>query len=393
MNPTSPNVKNLAILGATGSIGRSTLDVVARHPDRFKVRALTAKTNIELLARQVTRFQPRLAVVFDEKAAAQLKQLLPAHSETVVSHGETGYLDAATLDRTDTVVGAMVGAAGLKPTLAAIEAQKTIALANKETLVMAGEVVMARAAAKGVPIIPIDSEHSAIFQCLNGNRKADVGKIFLTASGGPFRTLSADRFDRITKADALDHPNWDMGAKITIDSATMMNKGLEVIEAHWLFDTPLECIEVVVHPQSIVHSMVGYADGSIMAQLGVPDMRGAIAYALSFPDRLETGLDFPDFFNLGQLTFEAPDLDKFTCLALAFRAAETGGTLPAVLNAANEVAVNGFLEEKISFRQLPQIVCAVMDSHAVVRQPDLDRILAADQWARAAAADKVAASA
>jgi 1-deoxy-D-xylulose-5-phosphate reductoisomerase len=390
MNPSSPIMKNLTILGSTGSIGRSTLDVVARHPHRFSIQALTAKTNIELLAEQVKQFQPALAVVFDETAANKLKTLLPSNSKTEVSHGESGYCDAATLDPTDTVVGAMVGAAGLKPTLAAIEAGKTIALANKETLVMAGEVVVAQAAAREVPIIPIDSEHSAIFQCLNGNRKADAQKIFLTASGGPFRTLPADKFSQITKADALDHPNWDMGAKITIDSATMMNKGLEVIEAHWLFDMPLDHIEVVVHPQSIVHSMVGYTDGSVMAQLGVPDMKGAIAYALTFPERLDTGLDFPDFFELGQLTFEAPDLNKFACLALAFRAANAGGTLPAVLNAANEVAVNGLLDEKISFHHIPGIIAGIMDSHEIIHAPGLDHILAADQWARQAAADTIA---
>jgi 1-deoxy-D-xylulose-5-phosphate reductoisomerase len=277
---------------------------------------------------------------------------------------------------------AMVGSAGLLPTLAAINAGKDIALANKETLVMAGEIVMRRASEKGVRILPVDSEHSAIFQSMAGNRRHDVEKIFLTASGGPFMDKDITEFHAISLDDALKHPNWEMGRKITIDSATMMNKGLEVIEAKYLFDIPEDHIEVVVHPQSIIHSMVGYTDGSVIAQLGVPDMKGAIAYALSWPERLPIRQPLPDFFNISTLTFRKPDPVKFPCLSLAQRACRTGKTLPAVLNAANEIAVYAFLDKKITFTDIPEIIRTVMEAHSVIPAPDLDDIISADQWAR-----------
>jgi 1-deoxy-D-xylulose-5-phosphate reductoisomerase len=287
------------------------------------------------------------------------------------------------------VVSAMVGAAGLLPTLAAIDAGRDIALANKETLVMAGELVMRRAAARGVRILPVDSEHSAIFQCLAGQRREDLDRILLTASGGPFRGFSPERFSDIRPQDALRHPTWQMGHKITIDSATLMNKGLEVIEAHWLFDVAPQQIEVVVHPQSIVHSMVAYRDGSILAQLGVPDMRGAIAYALSYPERLELGQPLPDFCGMGMLTFEKPDFKTFTCLGLAFDACRLGGSMPAVMNAANEVAVAAFLDGAVAFGAIATIIADVMGSHTVISRPDIEDILDADRWARNAAREAI----
>jgi 1-deoxy-D-xylulose-5-phosphate reductoisomerase len=276
----------------------------------------------------------------------------------------------------------MVGAAGLLPILAAIESGKDVALANKETLVMAGELVMSKVKAKGIKLLPVDSEHSAIFQCLNGNRRQDLAKILLTASGGPFRALPAEAFEKITPKDALNHPNWNMGNKITIDSATLMNKGLEVIEARWLFDVPYEKIKVVVHPQSIVHSMVAYKDGSVMAQMGIPDMKGAISYALSCPDRLALRQPIPDFTTIEALTFEAPDLNRFPCLQLAFNACALGGTVPSVLNAANEEAVEAFLADRIFFTAISQVIQNVMESHNHIKAPELNDILAADKWAR-----------
>ncbi|MEZ4526135.1 MAG: 1-deoxy-D-xylulose-5-phosphate reductoisomerase [Desulfobacterales bacterium] len=296
---------------------------------------------------------------------------------------------AAAHEKADTVIAAMMGAAGLKPTLAAIDAGKQIALANKETLVMAGKIVMKRAKEKGVRILPVDSEHSAIFQCLSGQSREDLDRILLTASGGPFRNTPKDAFSSISPEQALKHPNWNMGRKITIDSATLMNKGLEVIEARWLFDVPYDRIQVVVHPQSIVHSMVAYRDGSVLAQLGVPDMKGAIAYALSFPERLPIGQPIPDFAGLQNLTFYEPDREKFPCLKLAFRACERGGTLPAVLNAANEVAVEAFLEKKILFTAIPLLIQEIMDRHTVTEKPGLDDIFAADQWARETAGELI----
>ncbi len=384
--------KQLSILGSTGSIGCNVLKIVEMHADRFGVQALAAGKNTRLLADQIMAFKPQTVVVIDEQRARALAGLLPPRTRVEVLYGETAYCAAATRPQTDIVVGAMVGAAGLAPTLAAIDAGKTIALANKETLVMAGEIVMARAAEKGIEILPIDSEHSAIYQCMAGSRRADVQNIFLTGSGGPFRTRPGDDFGSITVQDALHHPNWKMGAKITIDSATLMNKGLEVIEASRLFNLPLEAIEVIIHPQSIVHSMVGFTDGSVIAQLGIPDMKGAIAYALSCPERMPIQQPPPDFVHLGRLTFEKPDLEKFPCLGLAFRAASRGGTLPAVLNAANEVAVQAFLQGRIRFVHIPRLIKTALDDHGVVDSPTLSQIMAADRWAREWVGKEIAAS-
>ena len=375
-------MKSLCILGATGSIGTNALDIVNQFPDRFTVTALTANTRVAELARQIRTFSPRLAAVGDKAHADRLKALLPPDQDVEIVYGEAGFTAAATLPEVDTVLGAMVGAAGLVPTLAAIDAGKDIALANKETLVMAGAVVMARVAEKGVRLMPVDSEHSAIFQSLQGHETDAVREILLTASGGPFRSLPAAEFDGITPAAALRHPNWSMGSKITIDSATLMNKGLEVIEAHWLFDVGFDRIRVVVHPQSIIHSMVVYADGAVMAQLGVPDMKGAIAYGLSYPHRLPLDLAAPDFCGIGQLTFEEPDLSRFPCLGLAFRAGEAGGCLPAVLNAANEVAVAAFLDGRLPYTGIYPIIDRTLDQYRPDGVPDIDCILAADRWAR-----------
>ena len=377
-------------MGSTGSIGRNTLQVAAMFPGKFAVKALTAKRNVALLAEQIARFAPAVAAVFDRETGHQLKQILPAGVATEVLWGPEGYLAAATCDSADTVVSAMVGAAGLKPTLAAINARKTVALANKETLVMAGELVMQQAAAQGTCIMPIDSEHSAIFQCLQGNRREDLHKILLTASGGPFLDKPAEAFRSITPEQALAHPNWQMGAKISIDSATLMNKGLEVIEAMHLFAVTRNRIQVVVHPQSIIHSMVAYRDGSILAQMGVPDMKEAIAYALSCPERLALNQPLPDFAALGGLTFQDPDMAKFPCLTLAYRAGDTGGTLPAVLNAANEVAVAAFLDRKIGFAAIPEIIEQTMLRHDTLGAPGLDDILIADMEARLAAEQLIA---
>ncbi|PIE70612.1 MAG: 1-deoxy-D-xylulose-5-phosphate reductoisomerase [Deltaproteobacteria bacterium] len=373
-------MKRLSILGATGSIGRSTLDVVARFPESFDVVALAGATQVDLLARQIQEFRPEVAVVLNAEKADQLAALLPPDSAVEILWGKAGYCQAAAHSTADTVVSAIVGGAGLMPTLAAIKAKKDVALANKETLVMAGPLVMAAAQAAGVRILPVDSEHSAIFQCLTGGQ---VDQLILTASGGPFRTWEKSKFPEITRADALNHPTWVMGDKITIDSATLMNKGLEVIEARYLFDVAPEQIKVVVHPQSIVHSMVAYQDGSVLAQMGMPDMRGAIAYALSFPERLPLKLPVPDWAALSALTFEAPDLDRFPCLALAFSACRAGGTLPAVMNAANEAAVADFLTDRIRFIDIPDRICRAMDAHDMTADPDLETILAADAWARA----------
>jgi 1-deoxy-D-xylulose-5-phosphate reductoisomerase len=353
------------------------------------VKALAARSNTDLLARQIGQFSPDLAVVYDRDTMQQLKKKLAPGTGIEILCDDKGYRAAATADGVDIVITAVVGAAGLIPTLAAIEAGKTIALANKETLVMAGEIVTRKAAQRGVQILPIDSEHSAIFQCLQGQRKADLAKILLTASGGPFLNLPMSQFSNITKAQALNHPNWDMGPKITIDSATLMNKGLEVLEARSLFDVSEDKIEVVIHPQSVIHSMVAYQDGSVIAQLGIPDMKAAIAYALSFPERLPLNQPLPDFSGEQQLTFQKPDLEKFPCLALAFEACKVGKTLPAVLNAANEVAVNAFLNEEIFFNDIARIVGSTMEAHTVEAKPQLDDIINADRQARIKAADLI----
>ncbi|MGD9008256.1 MAG: 1-deoxy-D-xylulose-5-phosphate reductoisomerase [Desulfobacteraceae bacterium] len=385
-------MKSLTILGSTGSIGRNTLNIAARFPEEYTIKALTAKSNLDLLAEQIRKFQPDVAVVYDGSLANELKAGLPRNLDVEILHGSDGYCQAARLPGTDMVVGAMVGAAGLEPTLAAIEAGKDIALANKETLVMAGSIVMQKIAETGVQLLPVDSEHSAIFQCLQGQRRQDLDKIILTASGGPFLDTPAEDLAGITPDRALKHPNWDMGAKITIDSATLMNKGLEVIEARWLFDLAPGQIEVLVHPQSIIHSMAAYKDGSILAQMGIPDMQQAIAYALSYPRRLGLQQALPDFAALGQLTFRQPDMTRFPCLRLAFDACRTGGTLPAVMNAANEVAVQAFLNRQLAFTEIPKVVEAAMKTHQIDRDPDVTAILNADAWARKSAKDLVQAA-
>ncbi|MCK9362079.1 MAG: 1-deoxy-D-xylulose-5-phosphate reductoisomerase [Syntrophales bacterium] len=374
-------MKNISLLGATGSIGVSTLDVVASHPAEFAVSALAGGRNINLLKEQIERFRPRLAVVIDEEHAVELKNILN-NSRTAILSGVEGYREAASFSEADIVVSAIVGAAGLIPTLDAIDAGKDVALANKETLVMAGGLVLGKAAVKGVRIIPVDSEHSAIFQCLQGNDPRSVRRIILTASGGPFLHATRKELEAVTPWQALKHPNWKMGRKISIDSATMMNKGLEVIEASWLFGLAATKIDVLVHPQSIVHSLVEYCDGSVIAQLGIPDMRIPIAYALSYPQRLNRYGGRLDLAAAGGLTFLKPDFERFPALGLSFRAAEAGGTLPAVLNAANEIAVTAFLEEQVGFYGISRVVEMVLARHERKEEPSLAEILEADRWAR-----------
>jgi 1-deoxy-D-xylulose-5-phosphate reductoisomerase len=382
-------MKSICILGSTGSIGRNTLRIVEQFPELFCVKALAAKSNITLLAEQIQKFRPELAVVFDAGSAHQLSQQLPAWLKIDILSGTDGLKAAATLDSATLVVGAMVGAAGLIPVLEAISAGKDIALANKETLVMAGDLVMNLAAERKIRIYPIDSEHSAIFQCLQGNDSKAVQKLILTCSGGPFCHKPKNELSGITVSDALSHPNWEMGKKISIDSATLMNKGLEVIEAHHLFALSRNRIDVVIHPQSVIHSMVAFQDGSVMAQMGIPDMKTAIAYALSYPQRLPLGQALPDFPKIGALTFEAPDTDKFPCLKLACIACDVGETLPAVLNASNEIAVQAFLDGKIGFSDIHGIVRDTMDNHTVFTSPGLNEILWSDSWARDAATTAV----
>lgn len=375
-------MKNLTILGSTGSIGTNALGIVAQFPERFSVKVLTAAHNISKLAQQIEQFRPELVAVFDETGAAGLERMLSGNTRVKIVYGTSGYRTAAAHGSSDMVLTAMVGAAGLMPTIAAIEAGKDIALANKETLVMAGELVMQLAKKNGVGILPVDSEHSAIFQCLMGQRASDLNLLLITASGGPFMNMPAKSFSNVRPEAALNHPNWQMGPKITVDSATLMNKGLEVIEARHLFQVEMERIRVVVHPQSIIHSMVSFRDGSILAQLGIPDMKGAIAFALSFPERLPLAQPLPDFAHIGSFTFKEPDMQKFSCLGLAMKAGKTGGTLPAVLNAANEVAVHAFLENRLSFDRIPPVIEQTLAKHTNQPAPSLEDILAADQWGR-----------
>ncbi len=375
-------MKQLSILGSTGSIGCKALAIIEMFPDQFGVKALAAGTNVELLASQIKRFSPELAVVIDANRALELKKMLPSKAGVEIMYGEDGYRAAATHGSVEMVVSAIMGAAALAPTLAAIEAGKDIALANKESIVMAGEIVTTRADEKGINILPIDSEHSAIFQCIAGQRKEDLDGILLTGSGGPFLNRRASKFASITPEDALAHPTWQMGKKISVDSATFMNKGLEVIEAKFLFKVSLNMIKVVIHPQSVIHSMVSFRDGAVIAQLGIPDMKGAIAYAMSYPKRLPIGQPIPDFANIDPLTFKKPDLDKFPCLALAYTAGKTGGTLPAVLNASNEMAVQAFLNTRIPFVKIPEVISRTMEIHSVITNPELSDIIEADRWAR-----------
>ena len=382
-------MKKISILGSTGSIGTSALDVIALHPDRFEVAGLAEGHDVALLATQIDKFKPRLVSVRDETSAKILCGLIKGKVPEIV-WGIEGASKVASMPDVDTVVSAIVGAAGLRPTIEAIKAGKTIALANKETMVIAGELVTALARKHKAVILPVDSEHSAIHQSLSGHRMDDVSRIILTASGGPFLKVPVKDLERVTVADALKHPRWSMGAKITIDSATMMNKGLEVIEAHWLFAMPQEKIDVMIHPQSIVHSMVEYKDGCVIAQLGVPDMRAPIAYALSYPERVKTNVEKLDLMKVGQLTFEAPDRGKFPCIGLAFEVLKTGRSAPVVLNAANEIAVAAFLEGKISFVAIPRVVDAAMQHHTIKSCTTLDDILEVDRRARETTAAVIA---
>ena len=373
--------RGVAVLGSTGSIGTQTLDVLRLFPDRFRVRALTAGSNAELLAEQARAFRPDRVAIADETQGDALRDAL-ADTDVTVHVGAEGLCAAAADEQADIVVAAVVGFAGLEPVLAALEQGKTVALANKETLVVAGALVNRVVDAHGGTLIPVDSEHSAIFQCLVGESERDVEELVLTASGGPFRTRSAETFSQITRAEALDHPNWSMGAKITIDSATMMNKGLEFIEARWLFDIDADRLRVLVHPQSIVHSMVSFADGSVKAQLGVPDMKVPIQYALSYPARWAAPHERLDWSELSRLDFELPDMDKFPCLRLAFDALDMGGTAPAVLNAANEEAVAFFLDERIGFMDIPRVIESALERHTPTVSPSLEALQAADEEAR-----------
>lgn len=378
-------MQQIAILGSTGSIGTQALEVISAHPAAFRASALVAYHNDELLEQQIKTFQPDLAVLVDEAAARRLQQRY--HGKTQILTGEEGLYAAATQTQASIVLTSMVGFAGLGPTLAAIEAGKTIALANKETLVAAGEIVMAKAKAKNVAILPVDSEHSAIFQCLQGAPAGGLGKILLTASGGPFRGRTAADLQTVSVEDCLRHPNWSMGRKITVDSATLANKGLEVIEAHWLFDVAYDDIEVVVHPQSIVHSMVEFVDGSVIAQLGQPDMRIPIQYAFTYPQRLPAEFPRLSFATLKDLSFMAPDQTTFKPLGLAFAAGKQGGTMPCVFNAANEVAVEAFLQKQLPFLAIAEVIDQVLQRHTVTFAPALPDIYAADAWARQLAKD------
>lgn len=370
-------MKKIAILGSTGSIGTQTLEIVRQNPD-LQVTALAAGSQVELLEKQVREFRPLLAVMWSETAASDLKQRI-SDMDVRVAWGMEGLMEAAVLEETEVLVTAIVGMIGIRPTIAAIEAGKTIALANKETLVCAGHLIMPLAKEKKVSILPVDSEHSAIFQSMNGEPKQRISKILLTASGGPFRGKTREALCHVKPQAALKHPNWNMGRKITIDSATLVNKGLEVIEAKWLFDVPSSKIQVVVHPQSVIHSMVEYADGGIMAQLGTPDMKLPIAYALFYPDRRPLAGKRLDFYELSQITFERPDMETFRGLKLAYAAAEAGGSMPTVLNAANEKAVRLFLDGKISFLQIAELIEACMAAHTVLPSPNVEEILSAEQ--------------
>jgi len=381
-------VQNITVLGSTGTIGVNTLDVIARHPDRFRAYALTANSRHEPLLKQCTQFRPRYAVMLDESAAEQLEAgLRLAGLDTEVLCGVDAMERVSSLPEVDAVMAAIVGAAGLRPSLAAAQSGKKVLLANKETLVMSGALFMQAVKQGGATLLPIDSEHNAIFQCLphhfaNGLTPAGITRILLTASGGPFRKMTLDELAHVTPEQALNHPNWVMGPKITIDSATLMNKGLEVIEAHWLFNAAPEQIEVVIHPQSVIHSMVQYNDGSVLAELGNPDMRTPIAHALGCPDRIESGVAPLDMFAVGQLNFERPDTVRFPCLRLAFEALKQGGTAPAVLNAANEIAVQAFLSGNLAFMDIPRLIESVLDDVGAVDAECLEDIVQADITAR-----------
>ncbi len=375
-------MKAITVLGATGSVGRRTLELVAQFPDRFRVTGLAARgSNLAVLTEEIRLHRPDAVALLDPAAVDRLRRELPRPCPELLA-GADGLVALARDLPADIVLSALVGGAGLLPTLAAIRAGRTVALANKETLVMAGALMTAAAHAHGVTLLPVDSEHSAIFQCLAGGQRAEVKRLILTASGGPFAQLSRDALERVTLAEALQHPTWRMGAKITIDSATLMNKGLEVIEAHWLFGTPYERVDVVVHPQSIVHSMVEFVDGSVLAQLGMPDMGIPILYALSYPERLPCPAPALDLVKVGALTFHAPDPARFPCLELARQAGLAGGAAPVVLNAANEVAVGAFLEGRCGFADIPRLIGRALDAHAAARADDLESCLGVDAEVR-----------
>ena len=394
---TTATRQRLTVLGATGSIGVSTPDVVARHPERFEVFALTAHTRVAELAAQCRVHRPRFAVVADVAAAANLREELRAAGlASEVLAGEAALAEVAAHAEVDSVMAAIVGAAGLKPTLAAVRAGKRVLLANKEALVMAGPLFMAEVKRAGATLLPIDSEHNAIFQSLPADYAGSldargVRRILLTASGGPFRNTPLEQLARVTPEQACAHPNWVMGRKISVDSASMMNKGLEVIEAHWLFNAPAERIQVVIHPQSVIHSLVEYVDGSVLAQLGNPDMRTPIAHALAYPERIEAGVAALDLFQVGQLNFEPPDEQRFPCLKLAYQALRAEGSTPTLLNAANEVAVAAFLAGRLPFLRIADTIAAVLDRIPVAGLPDLDAVMQADAGARRLAEEIVAA--
>jgi len=373
-------MQTLTILGATGSIGLSTLDVVRQHPDKYQIIALTAHKSVEQMAKLCEEFQPQFVVMVDENAAEQLSQKISKN--IIVLTGKENLNKVASLPEVTTVMAAIVGAAGLLPTLAAAKSGKRVLLANKESLVMSGQILINTVKENGATLLPIDSEHNAIFQCLNGQDRKGLERILLTASGGPFRTWKDEDLQKVTPSQACAHPNWSMGRKISVDSATLMNKGLEVIEACWLFDLPPEKVTVVIHPQSIIHSLVEYNDGSLLAQLGNPDMRTPIAYSLAFPQRISSGVNSLNLFEISRLDFEQPNLQKFPCLRLAFEAMKMGGTATAILNAANEIAVEMFLNEKLSFIEIPKVIEETLSRCKIEEAIDLKTILKADEQAR-----------
>lgn len=382
-------MKKLSVLGSSGSIGKNTLEFISSYPEKFKVVALAVKNNIQILEEQIIKFKPDVVAVFDNAAAESIKK---RYLSVEVLTGAEGLAEIAKLEDVDMVVSAIVGSDGLVPTYEAVKAGKELALATKEALVMAGQIIMSEAKRQGVKILPVDSEHSAVFQCLNNRDINEVEKIILTASGGPFIGKSVAELESVTPSDALNHPNWDMGKKISIDSATLMNKGLEVIEAYWLFNVPVEKIDVILHPQSIIHSMVRFVDGTVIAQMSVPDMKGPISYALSYPQRFEGILPVLDLAGIRELTFEEPDREKYVSLDLTYAALKKGGTMPCVLNAANEVAVEAFLNEQIPFTGIPKVVSDTMLQHEVLKGNSIEEVLSASEWAKLKAEELIKAT-